>query len=122
MTKQQTTSLCAEAGVDPVIVLGTPEHFHAARRTRDAELCTRGFLADEHLPSQTTYNLDVARLQCDAPCMKRHQIGILEKPHEIRFRGRVESSEGICCHPVPGGLTLSRLRSQDVADKPAIQI
>ena len=67
-----------------------------------------------------TYNLDVVRLQCDMLHMKHHKICILQKPNKIRFGGRVESSEGVCCYPVPGGLTLSRLSSQDVADEPAI--
>ncbi len=115
-----STLLGAEAGVDAVVVLLAPEHLHTARRTQDAELCTRGFLAIEHLPPQMMHNLDVARLQRYAPRMKHHQIGILEKPHEIHFGGHVESNEGVCCHPVPGSLMLSCLSSQDVTDKPAI--
>ncbi len=117
---RQTTLLRAEAGDYPVGVLGPPECFQTAWRTQDAELGTRGILAVKYLHPQTTYNLDVARLQCDTLHMKHYEIGVLKKPNKICFGSRVESCEGVSHCPVPAGLMLSRLGCKDVADEPAI--
>ena len=114
------TSLCAEAGVDPLSVFGTPERVQAAWRTRDAKLGTRGFFTVEHLPPQMMYDLYVTWLQHDVLRMKHHEIHILEKPNKIRFGGCVESSEGVSHHLIPTGLTLSCLGCQDFVDEPAI--